>query len=441
MSFTLSSPAALGSASAILPKLVPEVFTPRAPQSLAEAGLSVSELESLILKILLQQGSMTGHKIAGHVKLPFSVTLEALRVLKAQMLVAYKASAPMGDFVHELSDAGVERAQRWSRRSTFCGAAPVPLQDYLASVEKQTIRRTKPKLAQVVAAFQDLCLSQEMISQIGQATTAGRGMFLYGSPGNGKTSIAERVIRSYGDTIWIPRTITVGGEIVRLFDTSNHHEVPLEKDPVPGESRFDARWVRIRRPTVVVGGELTLDHLEMSVDKVSGILEAPLQMKSNCGVLVIDDFGRQRCGTAELLNRWIIPLEKGFDFQTLPSGRQIQVPFDQLLVFATNLAPRELVDEAFLRRIPYKVEVRDPSEQEFRQLVKAWADKIEIRYTEDAIVYLVSHHYRAAGRPFRNCHARDLMLQVKNLCEFHETPLELSTQAIDVAVQNYFAGL
>jgi predicted ATPase with chaperone activity len=441
MSLSTSTPTSHTPVLATVPFVPTEAFTPRAPQTLAEAGLSVADLESLMLKCLLQQGNMTGHKIAGQLRLPFSVALEVLRLLKGQMLVNYKASAPMGDFVHELTDSGMERAQRWTRRSTYCGAAPVPLADYIAAVEKQSLRKTKPKFAQVSAAFNDLSLSQEVLSQIGQAVTAGKGLFLYGSPGNGKTSIAERMIRSFSDTIWIPRTIIVGGEMVRLFDSANHQEVSGDRDALPGESRIDARWVRIRRPTVVVGGELTLEHLEMSVDKVSGIIEAPLQMKSNGGVFVVDDFGRQRCSTAELLNRWIIPLEKGFDFQTLPTGRQILIPFDQLLIFATNMAPKELVDEAFLRRIPYKVEVRDPSEQEFRQLIRQLSDKLGIRSTPEAIDYLITRHYRQSNRPFRYCHVRDLLLQVRNYCEFHERAYELNSQTLDVAVHNYFAGL
>jgi predicted ATPase with chaperone activity len=345
----------------------------------------------------------------------------------------------MGDFEHDLTESGVQRAQRWMKRCTFYGAAPVPLPDYVQSVARQTVRNARPRLTAVINAFADLSLPETVISQIGQAITAGRGMFLYGAPGNGKTSIAERVIRSIGDTIWIPRTITVGGEIIRLFDPANHQEAPSPAKS--GEARIDQRWVRIVRPTVVVGGELRLEQLDMSVDRVSGILEAPLQMKSNCGALVIDDFGRQRVSPVDLLNRWIVPLEKGFDFQTLPAGRQIQVPFDQLLVFATNLAPRDLVDEAFLRRIPYKVEVQDPSEVEFRRLFAALSQNMQIALEAGAIDYLVEAHYKAIGRPLRYCHARDLLHQVQHLCDFHERPAELNRKTADAAVHNYFGGL
>lgn len=416
-------------------------FVPREPQSLAEAGLTGNDVEALILKLLLHQGSLSGRQIAHHIRLPYNATFEVLRTLKSQMLVGYKAAAPMGDFEHDLTDSGVERAQRWMKRCTFYGAAPVPLKDYVESVHQQSLRRTRPRMSSVINAFADLSLPEAVISQVGQSITAGRGLFLYGAPGNGKTSIAERVIRSVGDTIWIPRTITVGGEIIRLYDPACHEEVPVDKSSLLADSRLDLRWIRIRRPTVVVGGELLLEHLDMSLDRVSGILEAPLQMKSNCGALVIDDFGRQRVSTVDLLNRWIVPLEKGNDFQTLPAGRQVQVPFDQLLIFATNLEPHQLVDEAFLRRIPYKVEVNDPSEHDFRQLFLQLAQKMEVALEPGVVDHLLESLYRSRNRPYRYCHARDLLLQVKHLCEFHELPLEMTRKIADVAAHNYFAGL
>jgi predicted ATPase with chaperone activity len=426
-----------GANAAILPRSTE--FVPREPQSLVEAALTPVEVEALVLKFLLHQGPLTGRQIAQHIRLPFNVTFEVLRGLKNQMLVSYRASAPMGDFEHDLTDTGITKAQRWMKRCTFYGAAPVPLREYVQSVAKQSVRFARPRLASVVKAFSDLSLTETMITQIGQAITAGRGLFLYGAPGNGKTSIAERVIRAVGDTIWIPRTITVGGEIVRLYDPANHEEVPVDREKLGGN--VDLRWVRIRRPTVVVGGELTLEHLDMSVDRVSGIIEAPLQMKSNCGALVIDDFGRQRVSTTDLLNRWIVPLEKGLDYQTLPAGRQIQVPFDQLLVFATNLEPKHLVDEAFLRRIPYKVEVPDPTEAEFRRLFQQLSAEMGVQIQPNSIDHLIVQFYKAVDRPFRYCHVRDLLQQVKHLCDFHEKAAELNEQTVTAAAHNYFAGL
>jgi predicted ATPase with chaperone activity len=368
---------------------------------------------------------------------------DVLRGLKGQFLVNYKGQAPMGDFEYELTEDGQRKGRREVERCTYCGSAPVPLDEYVASVARQSVRKARPKLGQVAAALADLTLPPAIISQVGQAVYAGRSLFLYGKPGNGKSSIAERTIRAMNHYIWIPRTITVTSEVIRLFDPRNHQEAPLDigasqlLDPL----QYDRRWVRIRRPCIMVGGELKLEQLEIASNSATGIIEAPVQLKSNCGALVVDDFGRQRCSTAELLNRWIVPLEQGHDYLHLPSGRQIQVPFDQLLVFSTNLEPKKLVDEAFLRRIPYKIEVSDPSPREFRELCKQWCGKLGLEYKDDAVDQLLAKHYTEAGRPLRYCQPRDLMLQVRAFCEFHDLPLVLSAKALDVAVRNYFAGL
>jgi predicted ATPase with chaperone activity len=418
-------------------------FVPAEPTTLEQVGLSPMDIEALVLKLLFTSGPTVGRRIADQIRLPFGILAEQFRRLKVDLLVNYSNQAAMGDFEYELTAEGQKRAQWHAGRCTFCGAAPVMLGDYIASVERQSIRKLRPKLPDLCAAFDDLLLTPTTISQIGQAVYAGRGLFLYGQPGNGKTSMAERVIRSVSPYIWIPRTITVTGEIIRLFDPANHEEAPLTspQGQLLDTLRYDRRWVRIKRPSIVVGGELKLEHLEITNNPITGILESPVQLKSNGGALVVDDFGRQRCSTAELLNRWIIPLEKGHDYLSLPSGRQIQVPFDQLLIFSTNLEPQKLVDEAFLRRIPYKIEVCDPSPREFRDLMRLWCDKLGLECQDDAVEHLLARHYGETGRPLRFCHPRDLLLQVKSFCEFHDQPLVLTTRTLDIAVKNYFAGL
>jgi predicted ATPase with chaperone activity len=263
---------------------------------------------------------------------------------------------------------------------------------------------------------------------------------LFGAPGNGKTSIAERVTGAFGEQIWIPRAIGVDGEIIRLHDPVNHHEVPLESnDGLIDKRHIDKRWIRIRRPTIVAGGELTMSALEVTTNTSTGISEAPLQLKSNCGTLVIDDFGRQKMPVDELLNRWIVPLEKRYDFLNLPNGKKIDVPFDQLIVFSTNLEPRDLVDEAFLRRIPYKIEAIDPTEEEFRDLFKLLAPKMGFEYVDEPVDYLIDTHYKQVNRRFRFCQPRDLLLQVQNYCSYHRGPLELTNEYFDLACENYFA--
>lgn len=415
-------------------------FLPLEPASIRDAGLGDSEVEALILKYLMARGSAAGRDIADQIKLPFVMVDEVLRQLKFDQLIGYKSSAAMNDYICELSDLGRERARRLSQHCTYFGAAPVSLRDYLDSVKSQSLEGQQPSEAELKEAFSDLLINPRMLSKLGPAINSGRGMFLYGFPGNGKTSIAERVTSAFGKTIWIPRAIGIDGEIVRLFDPMNHEEAPPRKsNHLLDDSKVDKRWVRIKRPTIVAGGELTMNSLEIAHNPATGICEAPLQLKSNCGTLVIDDFGRQRMSVDELLNRWIVPLEKRYDFLNLPNGKKIQVPFDQLIVFSTNLEPRDLVDEAFLRRIPYKIEIVDPPESDFRELFRIMCEKLGFEHDEGAIDYLIERHYQQAERDFRACHPRDLLLQVRNHCAYEKQPLALSPEAFDFAVENYFS--
>ena len=278
-------------------------------------------------------------------------------------------------------------------------AAPCPFRfaDYEASIAAQSLSKLQPTFEDLQRAFGDLTLSQEMFCRLGLAITSGKGLFLHGRPGNGKTSVAERITSVYGTTIWIPRVISVCGEIIRVFDPSCHEELPLAKgDRIIDDEKVDHRWVRIRRPTIVVGGELTMKNLELTINEDIGVSEAPVQMKSNCGTLVIDDFGRQQIAPAELLNRWIVPLEKRYDYLGLASGRKFRVPFDQFIVFSTNLEPKDLVDEAFLRRIPYKIEIENPSASQFRGLFERTCEKMGLEFREAAFDKLVAKHYKQA---------------------------------------------
>jgi HD-like signal output (HDOD) protein len=414
-------------------------FLPAAPQSLQEAGLTHDDVELLICKLLLAKGSHAGRAIAAHLGLPFVVVEELLTTLKNDLILAYKNSAPFNDYEYELTDTGRERARRYLEECTYFGTAPVPLRDYIAGVEAQSLTAYRVGEQEVREAFQDLCICDNTLRRIGRAVNSGRGMFLYGCPGNGKTSIAERITGCFGTEIWIPRTLTVDGEILRLFDPAKHDEVEQGDEASLQEQRIDRRWVKVRRPTIVAGGELTMNELEVQHNPVTRVSEAPLQLKSNCGALVIDDFGRQRISTDQLLNRWIVPLEKRHDFLNLANGKKVQVPFDQLIIFSTNLEPRDLVDEAFLRRIPYKVQVHDPTPEEFASIFDMTRTKLGFPENSDAFAYLMDRHYQQAGRPLRCCHPRDLLLQVRNDCAFRDTPLELSRDALDAAIEDYFA--
>jgi hypothetical protein len=277
-----------------------------------------------------------------------------------------------------------------------------------------------------------------MFARLGPAVNSGAGLFLYGAPGNGKTTLAERITLCFGQEIWIPKAIIVEGEIIKLYDPAYHTAVISTDRNLMRQDSNDTRWIRVRRPTVVVGGELTMDSLEIRHNPNSNISEAPLQMKSNCGSLLIDDFGRQRMDPLELLNRWIVPLEKHYDFLTLGTGVKIQVPFDQLIIFSTNLEPKDLVDEAFLRRIPYKINVPDPDEDEFHRLFQQASPPLGFTYNAEAVDHLLAAHFRPIQRPLRRCHPRDLLMQIHNYCSYNDLPMEMKTEHFDRVVENYF---
>jgi DNA replication protein DnaC len=417
-----------------------EPFIPRLPSSLAEAGLSDSLVEELIMRYLLSRGEASGRSIAAQVRLPFLMIEPILNRLKYEQMTAYRGSNSVNDYIHVLSDQGRERARQYNNRTTYFGAAPVRLEDYCQAVKLQSVETQRPRREELLQAFKDLLVDKKMLSKLGPAVNSGRGMFLYGYPGNGKTSIAERITLAFGKYIWIPRALSIEGEIMRLYDPLTHEPAPMtRRDGYLNESGIDERWIRIRRPTIIAGGELTMEMLEVRRDKETNINEAPLQLKSNCGVLVIDDFGRQRMRVDELLNRWIVPLEKRYDFLNMSSGKKTQVPFDQLVIFSTNLQPKDLVDDAFLRRIPYKIEVENPSEAAFRKLFEIMCHKIGIPYRPPVIDYLIERHYKPINRPFRNCHPRDLLLQVKNYCLYHDCPMDLKDEYMDFACENYFS--
>jgi hypothetical protein len=415
-------------------------FLPVEPTSLAEAKLTASAVEVLILKYLLVRGEASGHHLAGQIRLPFRILDELLLQMKQDQSVVHKAAAPMNDYVYQLTDIGRELGRLQSQHCSYFGSAPVDLSDYLAAVAAQSLTNQSPTREDLDHAFSDLLINENMLKRIGPAINSGRGMFLYGASGNGKTSIAERVTKALGESIWIPRALSINGEIMQLYDPNHHHERPLEVNAgLLDQRQIDRRWVRIVRPTIVVGGELTMANLEVTVSPGTKVSESPLQLKSNCGTLVIDDFGRQRMSIDQLLNRWIIPLEKRYDFLNMPNGNRIQVPFDQLIVFSTNLDPRELVDDAFLRRVPYKIEVIDPTEQEFRDLFEQMAGQMGLEFKCDVLDYLVETHYRTIDRPFRYCQPRDLLMQICNFCRFMKCEPEMTREAVDLAIENYFS--
>ena len=417
-----------------------EDFLPREPNSIQNSKLNDSLIAELALKYINAKGEASGQDVAEHICMPFTTLIDLFSQMKFDQLIYYKDTTSLNDYVMGLTDLGRDRARVASNKCTYYGAAPVPLKDYIAAVSAQSIAHQTPGRDDLDRAFSDLLINKGMFLRLGAAMNSGRGMFLFGFPGNGKTSIAERVTKAFGEFVWIPRAIIIEGELVRVYDPAQHEPAPLDDDGgLLSDLKIDERWVRIRRPTIIAGGELTMDNLEMSFNPATGINEAPLQMKSNMGTLVIDDFGRQRMTTDELLNRWIVPLEKRYDFLNLPSGKKIQIPFDQLVIFSTNLEPKDLVDDAFLRRIPYKIEVKDPTENEFRELFKFMCPLMKFEYEQGPIDHLIENHYKSVNRPYRCCQPRDLLLQIKNYCLYERKPVVLSNENFDFAASNYFA--
>ncbi len=417
-------------------------FIPALPQTLAESGLTEPDVEALILKSMYYAGAATGRAMSVQLKLPGPFIREAIDRLRADLLIANRGTADLVDYVFQLTEVGAQRAKQYALTNTYCGAAPVPLASYIRAVQAQSIRRQPISLKFFRDAMSNIYLGKETINILAQAVNAGRGLFLFGSAGNGKTTVAQRLARSFGDYVWIPRAVSVGGEIIRLFDSSVHVEVrPQQLDPSLTLEDVDQRWALIERPTIVVGGELTMDLLEIGQKAGTTVLEAPVQMKANGGVLVIDDFGRQRVRPEEIFNRWIVPLDRGRDYLSLPNGRQITVPFDQVLVMATNLEPRELVDEAFLRRIPFKVKMPSPDRSAFSDVFLALAKRMKIEATPEDVQRLLDRYYTRLKIEPRFCQPRDLLFHVANICDLHKMPRRVTDETIDMAVRNYFVGM
>jgi predicted ATPase with chaperone activity len=419
--------------------LADERFWPSEPDSLKELGLATTVIESLICKYLAVKGTASGRAIAEYICISFQLLEDVFAGLRTRLIIVHAGAAPFNDYYYVLTEEGQARAKAYQQECAYLGPAPVRLNDYVISVEAQCISTESPTDEHLAEAFGDISVEEGLLDLIGPAVNSGAGMFLFGSPGNGKSTLAMRITMCFGEEIWIPRTIIEDGQLIKLFDAAYHHEITENSEGFLKGRDYDRRWMRIQRPTVSVGGELTMDNLEIRQDPVTKVGEAPLQLKSNGGCLLIDDFGRQRIEPAELLNRWIVPLENKYDFLTLPTGKKIKVPFEQLIIFSTNLEPRDLVDEAFIRRIPYKVEIGDPSEEEFKHLFELYATKMNCEYRPEVVQDLLDRHYRPMKRGLRRCHPRDLLKQIRNYCQYRRLPFEMRPDYFDRVVNSYFA--
>ncbi len=422
-------------------------FEPSPVNSVEDTGLNLGFISDLVLKVMYFVGYITGYEIAERVKLPFAgVIEEALEFLKREQYCEVRGAGGLGAAAYQytITGKGSEKAREVLERSEYVGAAPVPLDAYAHAVRQQPLSSVTIHQRAMRKALAHLVLNEDTFSRIGPAANSGRSIFLYGPSGDGKTSIAESIGRMvFQNDIYVPYAIEVDGQIIKVFDEASHQRVESGKEGGRGRGRsnFDKRWMRVHRPVIVTGGELTLEGLDLTYNEASKYYEAPFQVKANCGMLLIDDFGRQLVRPRDLLNRWIVPLEKRVDYLTLHTGRKIEVPFEVLIVFSTNLEPKDLVDEAFLRRIRHKIYVGDPTFEEYRKIFKRVCKSRGVPYDDEALAYLLKEHYLKPGRPLRSCQPRDIVDELIDIARYLNVEPVLSRDLINRACEAYFVEL
>ena len=419
----------------------PQPLAPASPKSLGETGLSADNVTALLLKTLYT-GELSGREIAEQMGLPYGILEDLIAQARAEQLMEVRSASGTGTagYRYALTDRGRERAQQLFETSGYVGVAPVPLAQYVRYVEASAAQDRTVDQETVAHAFNHLILEDRMLGQLGPAMSARRAMFLHGPPGNGKSAMGSAMGRALGDPVYMPHALDVDGHVVTLFDPVTHQPEPAPEQSqlIRAATETDGRWVRIRRPVIMVGGELTLDQLDLKFNQLSRFYEAPVQLKATGGVLLVDDFGRQQVPANALLNRWIVPLESRVDFLTLATGRKFDVPFDVFVVFATNLEPRTLADEAFLRRIPYKVQATNPSLEQFTAIFKLNCEERNLSFDPKLVDHLCREYYEGRGLEIRACHPRDLLEQVITLCRYRKQPLQVSVDLLEEACQTYF---
>lgn len=430
---------------------------PPPPETLEEAGLSEEFVGGLVLKALHVRGTALGFDLFDVLALPMSLLDEVIQQLQEQRLVeVHSTKGPRrGEWVFKLTAAGRKRATEELEMCRYVGPAPVPFEDFRRWVELQSAERAPVCEQDVRDALDGIVVPDSMVELLGPAINSGRSLFLFGDPGNGKTLLSERIARLFGDRYFVPHAVLVEGSVMVVHDPVSHHfgpsvettvDEPRELDGVPAEilrslPEHDRRYVEARRPVVVTGGELTLEQLDLQWDPTGRMYQAPPQLKAAGGVLVVDDLGRQRVPVRELLNRWVVPLEHRHDYLTLGSGKKIVVPFDCFVIFSTNLEPRALGDEAFLRRIHYKIEVPDPDRGEYERIFRACCEEREIEFSGDAVDYLFDEFYGNARVHPRRCHPRDVLDHLSDLAEYRNQPLSLTRELLEQACRSYFLPL
>ena len=413
-----------------------------APVTLADTGLSADMVMQLFMKTLYA-GEANGMSLAERLRLPFTILEPLIERARTEQLIEVRGATGTGaaTYRYNLTDAGRNRARQFLDANSYVGPAPVPLTVYVEAMNALRAARGYVNRDRIAQGFENLVVEDSIFEQLGPAINAGKAVFLYGPAGNGKTVLAEGMGRTLGGEMHIPYAIDVDGQIITVYDPISHRSLEVDDGGQPSiiaAASRDRRWIKVQRPVVTVGGELTLDMLDLTFNPISKFYDAPIQMKANGGVFLVDDFGRQRMRPDELLNRWIVPLESRVDYLTLHTGKKFQIPFDVLIVFATNLDPHSLADEAFLRRIPYKIAITDPSVEQFTRIFELDCRKRGLRFHPVMVAYLYRRHYRPHGRALRSCQPRDLLDQVTALCRFDGREPAITRELLDKACDAYF---
>jgi MoxR-like ATPase len=419
--------------TAILTRAEIESMGPPLPDEIADTGISEQFLCDLALKHVAMLPEPTTTAVAERINLPRTLTEDLLQKLYREKLIEVKMQSAIGSTRYAMLDHGWDRLTRLLSISGYVGPAPVSLRDYTHMMKLQSIPSNTASLETVKQAFNDLVLPDSLLQTLGCVINSRRSLFLTGLPGTGKTAVAERINNALDGGIWIPYAVEIDGQIIRVFDSHCHEELSAEETPID----FDRRWVLIHRPLVVVGGELTLENADLTWSEAAKFYEAPFQMKSNGGTLVIDDFGRQRVAPQDLLNRWIVPLERRVDYLALHTGKKIEVPFEQLVVFSTNLEEKDLADQAFLRRMGYRARVEPPTPSAYKSIFNYQASKRGITVEPSVLEHILAK-YRTERRQMKGCEPRDILDRATDICKFENQSLKLTPQIVDIAWRNYF---
>jgi predicted ATPase with chaperone activity len=425
----------------ITPDKLGEFFRtyPLCPQTVEESGLDLAFISDLILKHVLFAGEFTMGVISSAVKLPVSIVDTAIEELRREKMIEVKGATHFtkASYQFQVTSQGKKRALELLDICGYVGPAPVTLDQYRIFVERQTIKQIVVNEETVKKAFSNLVIGEDILRRLGPAVSSGKAMFVYGPAGNGKTTIAETIGKVLPGAVYIPHALIVGGQVIRIYDSVNH--VTIQNDASPDS--LDQRWVHIKRPVIMTGGELTLRMLDLDFNAISKFYEAPLQMKANNGLFILDDFGRQQIDPHSLLNRWIVPLERRTDFMTLNTGMKFDIPFDQLVIFSTNIEPRRLVDEAFLRRIRYKIKIDHPTDQEYEAIFRKVCEANGIEFRKESFSYLMTHYYKRLGVKLNACHPRDIVDHIIDDAHYYNHSPKLTNEGVEVAWNNYFVDM